>query len=340
MKAHGPDIANDERKLDALLTDALGPRSQNEVLLLVSAAMAGVVDDLRAGGKTIASDADVLKQAIRIQKEFGVNAAMAKWAAESWAAGLGLRQSTGPIATSASIDAKPSELPTHEAPAANSPQQRLQAAIKQAMADGVITPEEKEKLRVLALEVKGRAQAAQQAAIAAKRKKLIASIAVGMFAVLIVAGAAWAIASSIQRAAERRERVQAATKLADEQRELVTRAEQLRDRAIRSAATIEDFANRLERAAQRAADQQRTDFSVGGRAYTQDDARKTIAAAKRYVADQRAQAATAQALIDRVKPLLDAFAADPTNPESLSALHSRPATLPAELPEFDPNAAR
>lgn len=310
------------------------------MLLLVSAAMAGVVDELRAGGKTSASDADVLKQAIRIQKEFGVNAAMAKWAAESWAAGLGLRQTTGPIATSASIDAKPSELPTHEAPAANSPQQRLQAAIKQAMADGVITPEEKEKLRVLALEVKERAQAAQQAAIAAKRKKLIASIAVGMFAVLVIAGAVWAIGSSMRRAADRREQIQAATKLADEQRELIGKAEALRDRATGSASVIEDFANRLERAAQRAADQQRDEFSVGGRAYSQDSAKKTVAAARQYVAEQRSRATAAQAAIDRAKPLLDAFAGDPSKPDVLTPLRAAPTTLPAELPEFDPKAAR
>jgi hypothetical protein len=341
IQQHGPAVADDERRLDELLTDVLGPRSNNEVLLLVSAAMAGVVDELCAGGKTSASDADVMRLAMRMQKEFGVNAPTAKWAVESWAAGLGMRSNDSPVTTSASVDAKPSELPSAEEPSAvDSPQQRLQRAIKQAMADGVISPEEKAKLRELALDVKQRVQAAKDSERAAKRKKLLLTIAVASVAVFLIVGAVSWVVSSAQQAAERRRESDAVNLFASEQREWVARAEQLRDRATRDAATIEDFANRLERAARQASDQQRTEFRMGGQVYTQAGAKKTIEAARAYVADQRSRATTAQAFIDRVRPLLDAFARDPSKSETLQPLRTLPTTLPAEMPAFDPAATK
>jgi hypothetical protein len=90
VQQHGPEIADDERKLDDLLTRACGPKFTNETLMLVTAAMARVPTELRATGAEKIADADLKRLARRIQTEFGVTEPLARWAVATWAFALGI----------------------------------------------------------------------------------------------------------------------------------------------------------------------------------------------------------------------------------------------------------
>jgi hypothetical protein len=83
-------VADDERKLDALLTEACGPRYAHETLLLVTAAMARVPGELRAIDSASVSDNDLSRLTRRIQNEFGVSENLARWSVATWAFALGI----------------------------------------------------------------------------------------------------------------------------------------------------------------------------------------------------------------------------------------------------------
>ncbi|MFT3787284.1 MAG: hypothetical protein QM770_14125 [Tepidisphaeraceae bacterium] len=317
VSEHGPALADDERRLDALLTDACGPSQTQEVLLLVSAAMAGVPKVL--GGRTTVSEGELDRLAKQLSKEFGTGDVLARWSVDSWAKALNVKRGvTAPVAVSTSAS---SEDATDPDPFnGEAPEEVLRRAIRDARADGEITPEEREQLAALAAKVKARLGGSGRASTGAVPapvvsmpwwKQRIALIAAGVVAVLaLVAGIALPLLTrpskpdpaAVERDAARANLLQAVESRRVEWQKLHEAIElrksvltTARETLAAQATDVGDFRKRLARAAEAAADQGRDQFKMAGRTYTAGDAGRVLEAAAKFVNDRQATLASSAA---------------------------------------------
>lgn len=349
VRQHGPQVADDERKLDRLLTEACGPKFANEILMLVTAAMARVPAELRSTEAHLVTDADLARLARRVQSEFGVNESLARWSVATWAFALGVPgpNPAGSVATASTLGAPPA--------AERYPVSRegLLAAIRDAKADGVVTPEERESLRQLAGRV--RLQLGDDALLpreAPSRRRWMIPMLIGALALVVIvvvvllpsrseAPSAQTLATqltqeepaAVEDGLAESERQRAAARLREQMSVAREQLAALRERHATARVEVQAFADRLRRAAQQARDQSRVTFGMAGRTYDQTLAHETLALAERYVADRERDETAIGSELQRMDQQIQQADASPDDaaPSGLA-----PATVPTrEVPVFD-----
>lgn len=349
MRQHGPEIADDERKLDALLTQACGPKFNNEILMLVTAAMARVPTELRASEADAISDSDLNRYALRIQNEFGVTESLARWAVGTWAFALGIppahpKSFNPPAATNGEATTAATSATVQEFPISR---EGLLAAIRSAQADGVVTAEERESLRQLAAKVKtqlGDAALLPPASPAWYRRYWVIGTCVGL-AVVLLAG--WllfreepqdqpvsnAATRGVSETPDDLGRAQMITPLREKFITARERLTTLQQAHASARIEVQQFGDRLRRAAQQAQDQNRSTFGMAGQTYTRERLGYTLEYTDQYVAERQADETAIAAELERIESSLRQLESA-TNIAEIGRV--APSTLPARgVPPFD-----
>ena len=86
---HGPELADDSRRLEAFLTDYC-PECRREIFALVAASRQGVAVELRQHNATIPAELLVPRMAERLEEAYGLSSEGARWAVDSWTFALGI----------------------------------------------------------------------------------------------------------------------------------------------------------------------------------------------------------------------------------------------------------
>src|SRR5258708_21343068 len=93
IRQYGPSIAEDRRRLEALLAYLCGDEYRLEINLLMGALHEGVAKDLAGAQKGIPAHLLAEPLVLRLEDNLGVSAEAAQWAVDSWLQALGFHES-------------------------------------------------------------------------------------------------------------------------------------------------------------------------------------------------------------------------------------------------------
>src|SRR5258708_29467374 len=96
IRQYGPSIAEDRRRLEALLAYLCGDEYRLEINLLMGALHEGVAKDLAGAQKGIPAHLLAEPLVLRLQDNLGVSAEAAQWAVDSWLQALGFHEAGQP----------------------------------------------------------------------------------------------------------------------------------------------------------------------------------------------------------------------------------------------------
>ena len=96
VRQYGPSIAEDRRRLEALLAYLCGDEYRLEINLLMGALHEDVAKDLAGAQKAIPAHLLAEPLVVRLQDNLGITAEAAQWAVDSWLQALGFHEAGQP----------------------------------------------------------------------------------------------------------------------------------------------------------------------------------------------------------------------------------------------------